>query len=180
MLFEGGPADPTCVEHHAQSERPWPEHGHPGAPTPLAPAPAPVAPPASAPPPTAAPAATAYPPAPAAPAPAAPVPAAPVHPAPLQPPAAPTLAVAPAPAAVPGFPAALPDPPAPPAHRVVVRLTGGEQVEVATHADGGSARAEATALMRYLRDGGGDWPYVAGRFLRPEAIVSVDVASPPA
>ncbi|HSC90281.1 MAG TPA: hypothetical protein VLB86_01355 [Gaiellaceae bacterium] len=68
-------------------------------------------------------------------------------------------------------------PPAPPLHRVRVRLATGEHVEVAAHEDEAAARSEATALMRYLRDGSGDWPFVAGRFLRPETIVSVDVAA---
>jgi hypothetical protein len=60
-------------------------------------------------------------------------------------------------------------------HRVGVRLTTGELIEVAAHEDEAAARAEATALMRYLRDGRGDWPFLAGRFVRPETIVSIDV-----
>jgi len=60
-------------------------------------------------------------------------------------------------------------------HRVSVRLTTGELIEVAAHTDEAAARHEATALMRYLRDGRGDWPFLAGRFVRPETIVSIDV-----
>ena len=62
-------------------------------------------------------------------------------------------------------------------HRVGVRLTTGELIDVAAHEDEAAARAEATALMRYLRDGRGYWPCLAGRFVRPETIVSIDVDS---
>lgn len=71
-----------------------------------------------------------------------------------------------------------PEPPTPltvTTYRVYLRLDTGDQLEVAAHGDEASARAEATALMRYLRDGRGDWPFVGGRFVRPERIVSVDV-----
>ena len=103
-------------------------------------------------------------------------------PAPLDPPSlAPepepepvTLLPTPAPAPPPA-PAAFAAPAAPPLHRVGARLTTGELIEVAAHEDETAARAEATALMRYLRDGRGDWPFLAGRFVRPETIVSIDV-----
>lgn len=82
----------------------------------------------------------------------------------------------PVPASVPGL---TPVPPPAPVVlvRVFVRLSGGERVEVAAHEDELGARREATALMRYLRDGRGDWPYIAGRFIRPESILSIDVQS---
>ena len=96
-------------------------------------------------------------------------------------PVAPTFAVAPA-------PELSPQPVAPPAfvaphpalHRVRVRLTTGDAIEVAAHEDEAAARSEATALMRYLRDGRGDWPFLAGRFVRPETIVSIDLDGSPA
>ena len=59
--------------------------------------------------------------------------------------------------------------------RVVARLASGEQIEVGAHAAEAAAKAEATALMRFLREAGGDWPFLSGRFVRPEAIVSVDI-----
>ncbi|MDQ4030723.1 MAG: hypothetical protein M3168_06745 [Actinomycetota bacterium] len=61
--------------------------------------------------------------------------------------------------------------------RVRVRLSTGERVEVAAHGDGVGARREAIALMRYVRDGRGDWPFIGGAFIRPETIVSIDVRS---
>ena len=38
------------------------------------------------------------------------------------------------------------------------------------------AKAAATEAMRSLRDGS-DWPFLSGRFLRPDSIVSIDVAA---
>jgi hypothetical protein len=61
--------------------------------------------------------------------------------------------------------------------RVFARLSNGERIEVGTHGDEPSAKAEATALMRFLKADGGDWPFLDGRFVRPEAIVSVDVVA---
>lgn len=101
---------------------------------------------------------------------------------------APEPIVAPQAPAVETFPALSPDPEPvlPPAaavplpvavthYVVLIRLDGGERIQVTAHSDEAAARAEATALMRYLRDGRGDWPFVAGRFVRPERIVSVDI-----
>jgi len=90
-------------------------------------------------------------------------------PAPVAPP------VASLPAAPTAPPAVAPLAAARTAYVVFARLESGDRVEVASHGDEASARNEATALMRYLRDGRGDWPYLAGRFVRPEAIVSIDV-----
>jgi hypothetical protein len=107
-----------------------------------------------------------------------PLDAPPVTPAPEPEPVTllPTPATEPPPAPA---PAAFAPPAAVPLHRVGVRLTTGEQIDVATHEDEAAARAEATALMRYLRDGQGDWPFLAGRFVRPETIVSIDVDATP-
>jgi hypothetical protein len=111
----------------------------------------------------------------------------PLSAAPVPPPepVAPTFAVAPTPEL---SPQAVAPPSAPPAfvapqpalHRVRVRLTTGDAIEVAAHEDEAAARSEATALMRYLRDGRGDWPFLAGRFVRPETIVSIDLDGSPA
>jgi MshEN domain len=69
-------------------------------------------------------------------------------------------------------------PPAPAggAIRVSIRLTTGERVTVADCADLGEAKGYAKALTKQLgATDPDDWPYVAGRFLKPETIVSVDV-----
>ena len=61
--------------------------------------------------------------------------------------------------------------------RVVVRLLGGEELEVGTHVDKDGATARAKELVAHLAaaEAAGAWPEVAGRHLRPASIVSVDV-----
>ena len=62
------------------------------------------------------------------------------------------------------------------AFRVSVRLSTGEKVTAQDCADLGEAKGYAKALTRQL--GATDpeeWPFVSGRFLKPDTIVSVDV-----
>ena len=108
----------------------------------------------------------------------APVPE-PLDPTPVTPEPAPPLTLPPPEPPPAPAPAAFAPPAAVPLHHVGVRLTTGELIDVAVHEDEAAARAEATALMRYLRDGRGDWPFLAGRFVRPETIVSIDVDATP-
>jgi len=64
--------------------------------------------------------------------------------------------------------------PAPAAATVYVRLANGERVTVGTHATKEDASFEARMLtLRMGRDG--EWLPVGGRYIRPDAIVSVDV-----
>jgi hypothetical protein len=97
---------------------------------------------------------------------------------------APAESGAPQPTAIPtvGFAGAGPDTPSTEAPSqpavtflVFARLSNGERIEIGSHGDETAAKAEATALMRFLRETGADWPFLDGRFVRPEAIVSVDV-----
>ena len=63
------------------------------------------------------------------------------------------------------------------AHRLSVRLTNGERVEMGAFDDLEAAKASAKALMAQVAAAdGGDWPFVSGRFLKPETIVSVDIS----
>jgi Type II secretion system (T2SS), protein E, N-terminal domain len=70
-------------------------------------------------------------------------------------------------------------PPAPAsggAYRVSIRLTSGERVIVADCEDIGEAKGYAKALTKQLgATDSDDWPFVNGRFLKPDTIVSVDV-----
>lgn len=135
--------------------------------------------------------APAPPPAAAAPAPAfepapvlepAPVvePARAVEPVPLiEPVAQAPVAVASEPAAQPFTPPLAQEPGLPPSPastvtRVLVRLTTGERVDCGSFEDRQSAHTRARELMRELREDG-EWPFVAGRFVRPEAVVSIDL-----
>ncbi len=61
--------------------------------------------------------------------------------------------------------------------RLVVRLTGGDELEVATYGSHDEARARAQELVACLSaaEAEGEWPEIEGRHLRPASIVSVDV-----
>jgi type IV pilus assembly protein PilB len=80
---------------------------------------------------------------------------------------------------VPGQPA--PEEPAPATTNgagftVSVRLTSGERLTVADCADIGEAKGYAKALTKQLGTSDpDDWPFVNGRFLKPDTILSVDV-----
>jgi hypothetical protein len=115
-----------------------------------------------------APPAPPYPPAAEAPAPPEEAPAEPS-------PAEPTAVQAPEPVAAPEPDAA--DAPAAPPWRLTIRLTNGERVEAGDYADQESAKEEAKAVMAQVADAdSGGWPFVNGRFLKPDTIVSVDIA----
>jgi hypothetical protein len=60
--------------------------------------------------------------------------------------------------------------------RVSIRLTSGERLTVADCEDIGEAKGYAKALTKQLgANEADDWPFVNGRFLKPDTIVSVDV-----
>ena len=58
---------------------------------------------------------------------------------------------------------------------VLVRLTDGDVVLAGRFGDVEEAKECAEALVESLNDGAQRWPFVSGRFLRPGAIVSIDV-----
>ena len=60
---------------------------------------------------------------------------------------------------------------------VLVRLTTGDTVLVGRFGDFEDAKVCAEALVQSLGQGEQQWPFVAGRFLRPGAIVSIDVST---
>jgi hypothetical protein len=64
---------------------------------------------------------------------------------------------------------------APLVFQVLAHLTNGERVEISRAGDMDEAKAAATAAMHSLRDAG-DWPLLSGRYVRPESIISIDVA----
>ena len=57
---------------------------------------------------------------------------------------------------------------------VFVRLASGERIEVGAFDSQEAAEQCARELMAAL-DSGGDWPQIDGRFIRPDAVVSIDV-----
>ena len=90
-------------------------------------------------------------------------------------------------------PAPLPEPPAPltfeplslvesapveaTAARLVVRMLGGEELELGTFDDRSAAIDAAKELVRNFgtAEESGDWPELNGRFLRPASVASIDV-----
>ena len=60
--------------------------------------------------------------------------------------------------------------------RVVVRLKEGDGVEVGSFRDFGTAMEGAQEVIEQFSTATeGQWPFYAGRFIRPDLIVSVDV-----
>jgi hypothetical protein len=165
-----------------------PEFSAPPAPAPPdspAPAPATEAPAAPAPPvePVVAAAAPSPPPVSAAAPVAQPAPQAssaePVAEPPTEQAAAAPAEEAPAAAPEPQIPPAAPAPttPAGGGHRLTVRLANGERVDVGAYGELEAAKAAAKGLMAQVAAAdGGDWPFVNGRFLKPDTIVSVDIS----
>ncbi|HYZ77625.1 MAG TPA: hypothetical protein VE596_09645 [Gaiellaceae bacterium] len=79
-------------------------------------------------------------------------------------------------------PAAEPEPVSPPAAvstgqrvKVFVRLTSGERVDAGTFDGLERAKERGAEIARTLAGDAPEWPFVAGRFLRPDTIVSLDV-----
>jgi hypothetical protein len=83
-----------------------------------------------------------------------------------------------APAAALTAPAVATPPPveAPAAYRVAVRLSNGELIVAgeAVGVDGAEALAQVVVADVATADGE-SWPYVSGRYIRPETVVSVDI-----
>jgi hypothetical protein len=86
--------------------------------------------------------------------------------------------VQPAPAALEPAPAPTPEP-KPAVQQVVtaevfIRLTSGERIRVGAFDGQSAAEQRARELMAAL-DSHGDWPQIEGRYIRPDAVVSIDV-----
>jgi hypothetical protein len=65
----------------------------------------------------------------------------------------------------------------PPLLRVLALLVNGERIEVASAPDPAGALVEARSFILGLDERRpGEWPFASGRFLRPDAIVSIEVA----
>ncbi len=83
----------------------------------------------------------------------------------------PAAAAAPAPfAETPGSPSAA----GPAAAELFIHLTNDERVEVGRFSNEEEAEVAARDLIQQL-DSDGSWPRLGGRFIRPDAVVSIDV-----
>ena len=61
--------------------------------------------------------------------------------------------------------------------RLVVRLLGGEEIELGTFDERDDAMEAAHALVTRFSsaEAAGEWPEIEGRFLRPESVSSIDI-----
>jgi hypothetical protein len=59
--------------------------------------------------------------------------------------------------------------------KVFVRLTSGDRVDAGTFDGLDGAKERGTEIARTLAGEAPEWPFVAGRFLRPDTIISFDV-----
>jgi hypothetical protein len=59
--------------------------------------------------------------------------------------------------------------------RVFVRLSNGERVEAGSFDDMAAAKARAEEVVAQVSTSDNGWPFFGGRYIRPEAVVSVDV-----
>ena len=61
--------------------------------------------------------------------------------------------------------------------RIVVRLLGGDELELGSYGDRDEAVEAARELMTRFStaEANGEWPEVDGRFMRPGAVASIDV-----
>lgn len=94
-------------------------------------------------------------------------------PIPLPPPPAPLAAFEPPPVALQALPVAVEQTEA----RLVVRMLGGEELELDTFDDRDAAIDAAKALVARFgaAEHSGDWPELNGRFLRPASVASIEV-----
>jgi Type II secretion system (T2SS), protein E, N-terminal domain len=60
---------------------------------------------------------------------------------------------------------------------VVLRLTGGEQIDIGSFRSSDEAKEHAQGVVRQISSDFG-WPFFDGRFIRPDVIVSVDLVAP--
>ena len=79
------------------------------------------------------------------------------------------IADEPAQDAEPEFPTAL-------SYSVSLRLTDGERVQIGSFGEPQKAREYAREVVRHLSHDNEGWPFFSGRFMRPDTIVSVDIA----
>jgi hypothetical protein len=56
-----------------------------------------------------------------------------------------------------------------------VRFAGNERVHLATFADAGDAKEAARAAAEQVAAARDAWPFLGGRFVRPDAVLSIDV-----
>ena len=92
-----------------------------------------------------------------------------------EPPPEPEVEPEPKPEPVPTAPPPAASQPAGQRLKVFVRLTSGERVDAGAFASLDQAKERGAEIAHALSAESPEWPFVAGRFLRPDTIVSLDV-----
>ncbi len=62
-------------------------------------------------------------------------------------------------------------------HSVFLQLSNGDRVEIGAFRSTGEAKEHAQNVVRQISSDHG-WPFFGGRFISPDAIVSVDLSEP--
>jgi hypothetical protein len=65
------------------------------------------------------------------------------------------------------------------AFHLYIRLSTGERIDANTFTDVNDAREHAEDLVKRLTSNSHVWPHFGGRYIRPEAIISIDVEAAP-
>lgn len=65
------------------------------------------------------------------------------------------------------------------AFHLYIRLSTGERIDANTFSDLNDARLHAEDLVKKLASNSHVWPHFGGRYIRPEAIISIDVEAAP-
>ena len=61
-------------------------------------------------------------------------------------------------------------------YELVLRLSGGDRVPIGTFSSLDEAQVQAGEVVKQFSDvQEGGWPFIGGRYLRPETIVSIDI-----
>jgi hypothetical protein len=60
---------------------------------------------------------------------------------------------------------------------VVAQLENGTRIELGVFGDEATAREAATQAMRAVRHATEDWPLLGGRYVRPQSVLSIEVAA---
>jgi hypothetical protein len=59
---------------------------------------------------------------------------------------------------------------------LVLRLSDGDRVQIGAYASVEEAQVQAGEVVKQFADvKDGSWPFIGGRYLRPDSIVSIDV-----
>jgi hypothetical protein len=65
-----------------------------------------------------------------------------------------------------------------PVFTVLIKLAGGGSMELGTFSDRGIAMRASRQAMRAIRDAVDDWPILGGNYVRPDAVLAIEIVEP--